>query len=139
MTKSRNFILTKNNPKETLTEFFEILKRDAVCACAQLERGENGTPHFQAFSSYKNARQVKSMIKSFPGCHIEVAKNAMAAWTYCQKEDTRLEGPLKHGIPPAAKNVKGDTKARNEMILEKGVEACVKDGDISIERYKHIK
>lgn len=25
------------------------------------------------------------------------------------------------------------------MILEKGVEACVKDGDISIERYKQIK
>jgi len=63
----------------------------------------------------------------------------MAAWTYCQKEDPRLEGPLTHGIPPAAKNVKGDTKARNEMILEKGVEACVRDGDISIERYKHIK
>lgn len=79
------------------------------------------------------------MIKKFPGCHVEIAKNAMASWNYCQKEDTRLEGPLTHGIPPAARNVKGDTKARNEMILEKGVEACVKDGDISIERYKHIK
>lgn len=78
------------------------------------------------------------MRAKFPGCHIEVAKNAMAAWRYCQKEDTRVKGevPLTHGIPPAAKNVKGDTKARNEMILEKGVEACVRDGDINIERYK---
>lgn len=87
MTKSRNFILTKNlkdqKKAESLTEFFEILKRDAVCACAQLERGEKGTPHFQAFVSYKNAKHIKAMHKSFPGCHIEIAKNAMAAWTYC--------------------------------------------------------
>lgn len=139
MTRSRNFCLTKNNPKESLTEFFEILKRDAVCACVQLEQGSNGTAHFQAFVSYKNAKHIGAVRKSFPGCHVDPAKNAIASWKYCQKEDTRLEGPLKHGIPPAAKNVKGDTKARNEMILEKGVEACVRDGDISIERYKHIK
>lgn len=83
MTKSRNFILTKNNPKETLNEFFDILKRDAVCACAQLERGESGTPHFQAFVSYNGQRHHKAMVKKFPGCHVEVAKNAMAAWNYC--------------------------------------------------------
>jgi len=59
--KARNFIMTKNNPKESLTEFFEILKRDAVCACVQLERGETGTPHFQAFVSYKNGRHPTKM------------------------------------------------------------------------------
>lgn len=141
MVKARNFILTKNNPEEAPEEFFEVLKRDAVCACMQLERGKEGTPHYQAFVSYKTPRHDTAMRSKFKGCHIEIAKNAMAAWRYCQKEETRVKGevPLTHGIPPAAKNVKGDTKARNEMILEKGVEACVRDGDINIERYKQIK
>lgn len=44
----------------------------------------------------------------------------MKSWNYCGKEETRLEGPLEHGIPPASKAVKGDTAARNAMILEKG-------------------
>lgn len=136
MTKSRNFILTKNNPKEDLTEFFEYLKRESTCACAQLERGESGTPHFQAFVSYPTPRHLKAMIKKFPGCHIESAKNAMAAWKYCQKEEGRLQGPLTHGIPPAAKNVKGDTKERNKLILEKGEVWAVEEGHVPIEKFK---
>ena len=139
MPKSKNYILTKNNPKESLTEFFEYLKRDAVCACAQLEQGESGTPHFQAFVSFKNEKHQTAMIKKFPGCHVEIAKNAMAAWKYCQKEEGRLEGPLTHGIPPAAKNVKGDTKERNRLILEKGEVWAVEEGHVPIEKFKQLK
>lgn len=57
------------------------------------------------------------MFKRFPGCHIEKTRNALATWEYCGKEDTKIEGPYEHGLPPASKNVKGDTKKRNEMIL----------------------
>lgn len=32
--KSCNFVLTKNNPKESLGEFFSILEKDAVYARA---------------------------------------------------------------------------------------------------------
>lgn len=65
------------------------------------------------------------MHKDFPGCHIEVSRNAMAAWNYCGKADTRVEGPLEHGLPPASKAVKGDTKKRNELILEYGAVKAV--------------
>jgi hypothetical protein len=60
----------------------------------------------------------------------------MASWEYCGKKDTRLEGPLEHGLPPASKNVKGDTAARNKMILEKGEVWAVEEGLVPIEKFK---
>lgn len=46
MSKSCNFVLTKNNPSETLEEFLLVLRQDAVYARVQYEKGESGTPHF---------------------------------------------------------------------------------------------
>lgn len=63
--------------------------------------------------SLSKVARLPSIIKKLTGCHVEVARNAMAAWRYCGKEDSRIEGPLEHGVPPASKAVKGDTKARN--------------------------
>lgn len=60
----------------------------------------------------------------------------MAAWKYCGKEDSRLEGPVEFGIPPAAKNVKGDTAARNKMIIEMGVVKACEEGLIPLEKFK---
>lgn len=79
------------------------------------------------------------MHKDFPGCHVEYTKNAMAAWNYCGKEEGRQEGPLEHGVPPAAKNVKGDTASRNKMILEYGVVKAVENGLIPIEKARVVK
>lgn len=76
------------------------------------------------------------MIKKFPGCHVEVTRNAMAAWQYCGKEDTRLEGPFEHGVPPASRAVKGDIKARNKMIIEYGSLKAVEDGLVPFEKFK---
>ena len=79
------------------------------------------------------------MIKALPGSHIEITKNAMKAWAYCGKEDTRIQGPLEFGLPPAAKNVKGDTATRNKMILEMGVVKACEEGLIPIEKFKQVK
>jgi len=49
----------------------------------------------------------------------------MKAYNYCKKEDTRLEGPLEHGVPPAALNVKGDKAERNKLLIEIGAEKAV--------------
>jgi len=46
---------------------------------------------------------------------------------------------MEFGVPPAAKNVKGDTKARNAMILEFGVVKAVDDGLIPLEKLKAVK
>ena len=131
--------MTCNNPKVNLTEFMDTLKRDAVYARVQLEKGENETPHFQACVGYKKTVRLPRMRKDFPGCHIELTKNAMAAWKYCGKADTRVEGPLDHGVPPASKRVKGDTAEHNKMILEYGVVKAVDEGLIRIEKLRQLK
>ncbi len=60
------------------------------------------------------------------------AKDPFKSWEYCGKEDTRVEGPAEFGVPPAALNRKGDLKARNAMLIAKGVVAAVDDGDIPL-------
>jgi len=79
------------------------------------------------------------MRKAFPGCHLELTKNAMKAWEYCGKAETRLEGPVEFGAPPAAKNVKGDTKKRNAIILEKGIRHAIEEGLIPIEKAPQLQ
>lgn len=78
MTKSRTFSLTKNNPTETVSEFISACKHlGAKYARAQLEKGANmGTIHIQACVGFENPRSVSSIIKLFPGCHVEAARNA---------------------------------------------------------------
>lgn len=138
MSKSRNFTGTYNNPKVSLDEFIAVLKALPNCKAgrAQLEKGEEGTPHFQWCVSLENPRSVLSIRKALKGSHVEVSRNAMAAWKYCGKEDSRLEGPVEFGIPPAAKNVKGDTAARNKMIIEMGVVKACEEGLIPLEKFK---
>ncbi|MBA7707421.1 hypothetical protein ES703_116293 [subsurface metagenome] len=68
-----------------------------------------------------------------------LTRNAMAAWNYCGKEDTRTAGPMEHGIPPAARNVKGDLAARNKMIIEYGPVKAVDTGMVPIEKFKQVK
>ena len=58
-------------------------------------------------------------------CHVDISRNAMAAYNYCKKSETRLEGPLEHGVPPAALNVKGDKAKKNMLLVEMGAEKAV--------------
>jgi len=117
----RNFLLTINNPKYDIHEFIERAKAQQFkYARAQLERGESGTPHIQGFIGGRQVRKTK-VIKDWPGAHVEVARNALASWDYCGKQDTRQEGPVDFGVPPAQSNNKGDKKKRNALLLEMGV------------------
>lgn len=137
---SRNFTGTYNNPKVSLEEFLQVLKRlpHATAARVQLEKGASGTPHFQWVVCLSKVQRVLSIAKKL-GCHVDAARNAMAAWKYCGKEDTRVEGPLEFGIPPASRNVKGDTAARNKMIMTMGVVKACEEGLIPLEKFKQAK
>lgn len=80
--------------------------------------------------SYGGAKRLNTVIKKFKGCHVEPAKNCMALWKYCGKEETRIPGGdhYSEGLPPAAKNVLGDTKERNRMILDYGIVRAIDEG-----------
>lgn len=55
----------------------------------QLEKGENGTPHYQLFVKTPQVRWA-AVCKRFPRGHVELARNVAALANYCQKDDTRI-------------------------------------------------
>lgn len=137
--KSNNFLITLNNPTYDIHEFMERVKAAGFTYCrVQLERGEAGTLHLQGVFGGK-ATRFSVIHKLLPGAHVEAARNPFQSWEYCGKEDTRVEGPVEFGVPPAAKWRKGDTKARNAMLLEKGVVKAVEDGDIPVMQLPKLK
>lgn len=68
-----------------------------------------------------------------------MVKKNNGADTYCNKEDTRLEGPFTHGIRPARRDAKGEVARRNRDIISKGVAKALEDGDIRIEEYCKVQ
>lgn len=75
----------------------------------------------------------------FPTAHIEPTKFPQKSWEYCGKVETRVEGPVEYGIPPARLYVKGEKAEKNKMLLEKGAERAVEDGDIPLTAYPKLK
>ncbi len=131
----RNYSATLNNPLITGEEFLDAVgKLEPLYAICQLEKGE--TPHLQCCFGFKKPQRFLSMVKKIQqihkGAHVELSKNAMAAYNYCKKEESRLEGPWHTGVPPAAKNVAGDTKTRNALILEYGPVKALDEGLIAL-------
>ena len=140
MSKARNYVLTINNPENTLAEQLEMFRRaGAERAIAQLEKGEQGTPHFQCFIGFKESQRFRALKKKFPTAHIEIAKSAFDSWQYCQKEDTRLEGPQFFGEMPKPRKADGrDFKAYNQEVLQ-NLEGMVEDGRVNIKDYVKLK
>lgn len=92
-------MLTINNPKANADTKIEDLHATGkiVYAAWQLEIGEEGTVHYQIFLSFKNNIKFDTLKNMYPRAHIEVAYDVTAARKYCNKEDTRLEGPFQIG------------------------------------------
>lgn len=92
------WMLTWNNPqgdwKQILASF------EANYATAQLEEGENGTPHIQGCLYYVSARRATAF-KGFTcwikGIRLPEAQNVM---DYSNKTDTRIDGPIELGNKP---------------------------------------
>lgn len=70
---------------------------------AQLEKGESGTVHIQAYVCLKKNYRLAGLKKRDPLAHFEMVKRDNGASTYCLKEETRLEGPLEFGTRPMAR------------------------------------
>lgn len=72
----------------------------------QLERGENGTEHFQGYIELRGARVLSSLRPYLDGrAHWEPRRGSQAqAIEYCTKADTRVEGPWTEGTPVRLNN-----------------------------------
>ena len=80
----------------------------------QLERGKNGTAHLQGYVEFRKAMSLTA-IKKVVGerAYVEERRGTREeARAYCQKEDTRVEGPWEHGIWISGAGHRTDTVGR---------------------------
>lgn len=64
---------------------------DPLSYVFQLERGENGTPHYQIVLVWKNA--VVAPLNLAKQIHWEHCRDINKSILYCSKKDTRIDGP----------------------------------------------
>ena len=84
--------VTINNPVASDEDRLGEARQKGWKVDGQLEKGENGTPHYQLIVRTPQVR-FSAVKKAFPRAHIEVARNAVALASYVKKEETR-EGEL---------------------------------------------
>lgn len=111
MSKNRSFTFTQNNyPDTSLADTI-----DCTYIIYGKEVSESGTPHLQGFITFPNPRTLSGVIKSLPGCHVEVARTLTKAIEYCKKHGNYTE----RGKPPIEPKDKGALeKQRWKRILE---------------------
>jgi len=79
-----------NNPLPADDENIALAKqRSGWKVEGQLEKGENGTPHYQLMVKTPQTR-FGTMKKAFPRAHIEPARDIKALTKYVSKEETRI-------------------------------------------------
>jgi len=113
MSRKLHFCWTLNNyTEEELNQLEEIgLKDNIKYMIVGKEVGQQGTPHIQGVTSWKNAKTLKAMIKSMP---IRVANIVIANGTafqnyeYCSKDKNFKE----YGIRPT----RDEQGKRNDLI-----------------------
>ena len=114
---SRNWICTYNNPAPEMAEDY-LRKWKDVPKCTfvtgQLEKGKEGTPHIQYFLNFSDKVRMAHLKKHCGVSHFEIVKINNGADEYCNKEDTRLDGPWSFGVRPARRNQKGDVARLNK-------------------------
>lgn len=103
--RARNWCFTLNNPsEEELYNLHTILPqaREFRFIVFQLEQGLDGaTPHVQGYIEFNcqlRLNAAKRLISQ--RAHLEVRRGSQQqAIAYCEKQETRLEGPWRYGEP----------------------------------------
>jgi len=81
--------ITINNPNPSDEEEINRARQKGYKVEGQLEKGENGTPHYQLMVKTPQIRQ-SSLKKMFKRAHIEKARSPKDLEAYVQKDDTRI-------------------------------------------------
>lgn len=88
--QSKKWVFTINN---YTPEDVELIKKWGIYGGAQLERGEEGTPHIQGFVIFKTNQRLNALKKVHSKAHWEVMRGTIEdSENYCSDEDTRIEG-----------------------------------------------
>lgn len=104
MAQARRWCFTLNNPQddEHVQDLWGVWLgvRYAIC---QVERGEQGTPHYQGYVEFTKPQRLSAVRKLIDRAHWEAARGTQEDnVAYCSKLDDRVEGPWTLGLPGAA-------------------------------------
>lgn len=87
--RSTCWSLTINNPTQTDEYNISEARQKGWKVDGQIEKGENGTPHYQLILKTPQVR-FSAIKKVFPRAHIEPARNPEALQAYVHKVDSRV-------------------------------------------------
>ncbi len=106
---------TYNNPTHNADEMLEMLSQQCSAAVFQKEKGKEGTEHYQGYVKFLKKTMTPSRLLEFQAhwlrCDANFAK-------YCQKEDTRIDGPWSLNTGGKQQGKRNDMDAVTEMIRE---------------------
>jgi len=91
--RASNWSVTINNPIAADEENINLARQKGWNVEGQLEKGANGTPHYQLAVRTPQVR-FTAVRKAFPRAHVEVARNVTALLKYVHKDETK-EGELR--------------------------------------------
>lgn len=84
--QSRNWCFTVNNPDELLNFDDPIWNNQVIFAVYTLEKGEEGTDHFQGYLELRSSRRIAYLKTRLPRAHLEVRRGTREqAVLYCVK------------------------------------------------------
>lgn len=114
VSRGRRWCFTLNNPFDTEGNRFVIeWSETVVYSIYQLEKGKEGTLHYQGYVCMSTAASLTAVRKILPKAHWEVCKGTHDQnKAYCTKSETRQDGPWEHGVEP-------EQGARNDLIAIK--------------------
>lgn len=136
--RSRGWCWTWNNPPIPGAELLETLKctEGSDYMVFQLETGESGTPHFQGYIRFKDARRRATVSKLLPGANIRAADGTPAQnRAYCTKDEGRLEGPWESGRKPKTQGQRTDLDEAIRSISEIGYKRAALEHPATFARY----
>lgn len=96
--KSSWWMFTNNNPGPDDNPVYDCTKVQYLCY--QLEKGQNGTFHFQGVCQFLNKDTTMAKAKEVLGARSHVEKmrgTPEQAVQYCKKEESRVDGPWDFG------------------------------------------
>jgi len=145
--RGRRWCFTLNNPYDGESNRLVLeWPETVVYSLYQLEKGKEGTPHYQGYVCMSTQTTLAAMRNIIPKAHWEVCKGSHTQnKVYCTKAETRVDGPWEHGKEPSqgervdlvALKETMDSGASMKQIVQEHPAAFLRYGR-SIREYRQI-
>ncbi len=113
--QGKHWLFTINNPVLGSIQDMPDVWPDVGYVVWQLERGVEGTEHFQGYVQFEKYHRLSKLKKLSPRAHWERRRGTHEqAKEYCTKEDTRVQGPFEKGT-----EIQVEPGKRNDLLAIK--------------------